>query len=41
MIAEELHTLLHNSGATGPFVLVGHSLGGMDARMLLTNIPPK
>jgi pimeloyl-ACP methyl ester carboxylesterase len=38
VIAEELHTLLHNAettgaGITGPFVLVGHSLGGMDARM--------
>ena len=32
VIAEELHTLLHNAGITGPFVLVGHSLGGMDAR---------
>lgn len=33
VIAEELHTLLHNAGVAGPFVLVGHSLGGMDARM--------
>jgi len=33
VIAEELHTLLHSAGANGPFVLVGHSLGGMDARM--------
>ena len=33
VIAEELHTLLHNAGVNGPFVLVGHSLGGMDARM--------
>jgi pimeloyl-ACP methyl ester carboxylesterase len=38
VIAEELHTLLHNSettgaGIKGPYVLVGHSLGGMDARM--------
>jgi Alpha/beta hydrolase family len=29
VIAEELHTLLHNAGIAGPFVLVGHSLGGM------------
>jgi Alpha/beta hydrolase family len=27
--AEELHTLLHNAGIAGPFVLVGHSLGGI------------
>lgn len=33
VIAEELHTLLHNAGITGPFVLVGHSLGAMDVRM--------
>lgn len=33
VIAEELHTLLHNAGVAGPYVLVGHSLGGMDARM--------
>jgi hypothetical protein len=29
VIAEELHTLLHNAGIAGPFVLVGHSLGGI------------
>ncbi len=27
--AQELHTLLKNSGETGPVVLVGHSYGGM------------
>jgi pimeloyl-ACP methyl ester carboxylesterase len=39
VIAEELHTLLHNAGVTGPFVLVGHSLGGMDARMFASQYP--
>lgn len=28
VMAEELHTLLHRAGVDGPFVLVGHSLGG-------------
>ena len=32
-IAAELHTLLGNAGITGPYVLVGHSLGGMYVRM--------
>lgn len=27
-IAEDLHTTLANAGETGPFVMVGHSLGG-------------
>ena len=31
-IARELHTLLGNAGVSGPFVLVGHSLGGMIVR---------
>lgn len=39
VIAEELHTLLHNAGITGPFVLVGHSLGGMYARMYANRYP--
>jgi pimeloyl-ACP methyl ester carboxylesterase len=39
VIAEELHTLLHNAGIAGPFVLVGHSLGGMDARMFAAQYP--
>jgi pimeloyl-ACP methyl ester carboxylesterase len=33
IFAEELHTLLHNAGIPGPFVLVGHSMGGYDVRM--------
>ena len=39
VIAEELHTLLHNAGIAGPFVMVGHSLGGMDARMFASQYP--
>lgn len=39
VITEELHTLLQNAGITGPFVLVGHSLGGMDARMFASRYP--
>ena len=31
--AEELHTLLHNSGIAGPLILVGHSMGGYDVRV--------
>ncbi len=33
VFAEELHTLLHNAGVAPPFVLVGHSMGGLDVRM--------
>jgi pimeloyl-ACP methyl ester carboxylesterase len=32
-IASDLHTLLGNAGIGGPYVLVGHSLGGMYVRM--------
>jgi pimeloyl-ACP methyl ester carboxylesterase len=33
VIAEELHTLLRNAGIAGPFILVGHSMGGYDVRL--------
>lgn len=33
VIAQELHTLLHNAGISPPLVLVGHSMGGYDVRM--------
>jgi pimeloyl-ACP methyl ester carboxylesterase len=39
VIAGELHTVLHNAGINGPLVLVGHSLGGMDARMFANQYP--
>jgi pimeloyl-ACP methyl ester carboxylesterase len=33
VIAEELHTLLHNAAVTGPIVIVGHSAGGYNVRV--------
>jgi len=36
---EELHTLLVNASVQGPYVLVGHSLGGMLARVYAHNYP--
>jgi pimeloyl-ACP methyl ester carboxylesterase len=39
VIAEELHTLLHTAGMTGPFVLAGHSMGGMNVRMYARLFP--
>jgi pimeloyl-ACP methyl ester carboxylesterase len=39
MIAEELHTLLHKAGMAGPFVLAGHSMGGMNVRMYARLFP--
>jgi len=32
-IVEELHTLLINAGIPGPYVLVGHSVGGLHAQL--------
>jgi hypothetical protein len=32
-IAHELHTLLHTAGVPGPYVLAGHSLGGLPVRV--------
>jgi len=37
----ELHTLLVNADVQGPYVLVGHSLGGMLMRMYAYNYPDK
>ena len=31
--ARELHTLLHNAGIPGPYVLAGHSMGGLTVRL--------
>lgn len=36
---EELHRLLLNANIQGPYVLVGHSLGGMIVRMYTHNYP--
>ncbi|HNB53438.1 MAG TPA: alpha/beta hydrolase [Anaerolineales bacterium] len=33
--ARELHTLLHNAEVPGPYVLVGHSLGGLGVRVFV------
>lgn len=38
-IAVELHTLLTNAGETGPYILVGHSMGGHDVRMYASLYP--
>lgn len=38
-IATELHMLLRNAGERGPYVLVGHSLGGRYARMFAAQHP--
>jgi len=32
VIAAELHTLLHNASVPAPYVLVGHSIGGLNMR---------
>jgi pimeloyl-ACP methyl ester carboxylesterase len=32
-VSRDLHRLLHGAGVSGPFVLVGHSLGGFHARV--------
>jgi pimeloyl-ACP methyl ester carboxylesterase len=38
-LAEELHTLLHNGGVQGPYVLVGHSLAGETIRLFASAHP--
>jgi pimeloyl-ACP methyl ester carboxylesterase len=38
-IARELRMLLHNAGETGPFVLVGHSIGGLHIRVFAHSYP--
>ncbi len=37
--AEELHTLLQNAGIRSPFLLVGHSLGGLNLQIFTANYP--
>lgn len=38
-IAKELHTLLINAGLPGPYILVGHSAGGMHAQVYASQYP--
>ena len=38
-IAKELHTLLHAGGVSGPYILVGHSSGGINMRMYANMYP--
>lgn len=37
--AKELHTLLNNAGVPGPYVLVGHSMGGLTMRVYTHDYP--
>ncbi|MEZ4680867.1 MAG: alpha/beta hydrolase [Caldilineaceae bacterium] len=38
-VAQTLHTLLENAGESGPYVLVGHSLGGLYVREYAAQYP--
>lgn len=38
-IVEELHTLLHKAGIPLPFILVGHSFGGINVRLFANKYP--
>ncbi|MGB3402676.1 MAG: alpha/beta hydrolase [Microcoleaceae cyanobacterium] len=38
-MVEELHTLLTNAGVEGPYILVGHSLGGLNMRQFASQYP--
>ena len=37
--AKELHTLLERAGVPGPYVLAGHSMGGLTVRVFAHNYP--
>ena len=38
-VSAELHTLLTNAGIAGPYILVGHSAGGLYVRMYAARYP--
>ena len=38
-IATDLHTLLHSAGVRGPYVLAGHSFGGLYVRIFAARYP--
>jgi pimeloyl-ACP methyl ester carboxylesterase len=38
-IATDLHTLLHSAGIPGPYVLAGHSFGGLYVRIFAAHYP--
>ncbi len=38
-MVEELHTLLNNAGIKSPYILVGHSLGGLNVRLYASQYP--
>jgi len=39
VIVEELHTLLHNAKIPGPYILVGHSFGGINIQLYAITYP--
>jgi pimeloyl-ACP methyl ester carboxylesterase len=38
-LVDDLHALLTNAGVAGPYVMVGHSLGGLNVRLYASEFP--